>query len=217
MIVTVKSQAVLLSLLVVIAPAACGSAFAAEGYFANHNEVRQIAKDPSGDALWYATGGGLVRYDLSLGLYRVVSVAEGLPAVDITSLALTAGGGVLAASAEDGVIYRPPGGRWFVSGEFDGLPDERVLHVSLSRSGERGQITFWVGTVSGARRMVAGPGYIEPERNSAVILPTSTVYDIAEDVDGSVFFAVGTGVWRMDGDGNFTSFGADRGAGPATV
>ncbi len=220
MIFTVKPRHLLLI------AAAClnlfaGRATAAEGYFANHNQVRRIEYDRSGNALWYATGGGLVRYDLNLGLYRVVSVAEGLPAADITSLALTAGGGILAASAEDGVLYRPPGRRWQSSGKFDGLPGERVFHVGLSGEGRSdtgsGEKKFWAGTGSGARRMVAGPGYIEPERGSAIILPTAAVYDIAENFDGSVFFAVGAGVWRMGGDGDFTHFSSAQGAGPATV
>ncbi len=225
MIFTVKERSVLLSLVLVFLMTSTGGAIAAEGYFANHNQVRQIRFDRAGNALWYATGGGLVRYDIGLDIYRVVSVGEGLPAVDITSLALTREGGILAASAENGVLYRAPGGRWLASGEFDGLPGERVFHVGLSgisggdsNSGTGGSgKKFWAGTGSGARMMTAGPGYIEPERGSSVILPTSTVYDIAENIDGSVFFAVGAGVWRMDKDGAFTHFSSAQGAGPATV
>ncbi len=218
---TVKTRCVLLPLLFGFMLTTSGRARAAGGYFANHNQVRQIAYDRVGNALWYATGGGLVRYDLSLGLYRVESVSEGLPAADITSLALMAGGGILAASAESGVLYRPPGGRWIASGKFDGLPDERVYYLGLcgdSRSitGSSGQ-KFWTGTGAGARLMVAGPGYIEPEKGSSIILPMATVYDIAENYDGSVFFAVGAGIWRMDKDGAFTHFGTAQGAGPASV
>jgi ligand-binding sensor domain-containing protein len=218
---TVKARSVLLPLLFGCMLITFGRVSAAGGYFANHNQVRQIKYDRSGNALWYATGGGLVRYDLKLGLYRVVSVSNGLPSADITSLALTAGGGILAASAESGVLYRPAGGRWIASGKFDGLPDERVFYVGLSgdnntATGSSGK-KFWAGTGSGARQMVAGPGYIEPEKGSSIILPTATVYDIAENIDGSVFFAVGAGIWRMDNLGAFTHFSSQQGAGPATV
>ncbi|HUU27268.1 MAG TPA: hypothetical protein VM123_05610 [archaeon] len=188
-------------------------------HFANRNEVRAVELEPSGEALWYATGGGLVRVDLKLELYQVFSRAEGLPSTDLTSLLILPDSRLLAGTSDRGVILSTKGaGRWANSGVFDGVPHEHVYCLALSDSSlSAGTPSVWIGTLRGARKFTVGPYYIEPERGSSIILAELAVYDIAEDAEGSVFFATSSGVWRMDAKGDFTRYGTEEGLSSLSV
>ena len=195
-----------------------GKAYPQGSHFANRNEVRAIELDPSGTALWYATGGGLVRLDLTRGVYQVLSRPEGLPSSDLTSLAVLADGRLLAGTTDWGVILRTAGGRWVRAGVFDGLPDERTFHLSLATgAGDPGKHAVWVGTLRGARRFIVQSAFLEPDRASPVTLADYAVYDIAGDSSGAVFFATNGGVWRMDREGGFTRYGSAEGVGSLEV
>ena len=192
--------------------AGAAKALAQGVHFANRNEVRAVQLDPSRTALWYATGGGLVRLDLARGIYQVVSRAEGIPSADLTALAVLDDGRVVAGTSDWGVILRSAGARWVRAGLFDGVPHERVYHLSLSGfPADSATPSLWVGTLRGARKMAVRPGFIEPERASSVILADHLVYDIAEHGSGAVFFATSSGVWRMDNSAEFTRYGPAEG------
>lgn len=192
--------------------------FAQGAHFADRNEVRAIQLDPTQAALWYATGGGLVRLDLVREIYQVLSRAEGIPSADLTALAVLDDTRLVAGTADLGVILRISTGKWVRAGLFDGVPHERVFHLSISDfSGDSREPSLWVGTLRGARKLAVRPGFIEPEHESRIILADYLVYDIAEDTSGAVFFATNSGVWRMDESGNFIRYGTSEGVGSLEV
>jgi len=198
--------------------AGCGKGLAQGAHFADRNEVRAVQLDPSHEALWYATGGGLVRLDLAREIYQVLSRAEGIPSADLTALVVLDDSRLVAGTADWGVILRNTGGKWARAGLFDGVPHERVFHLSLSDfQADSVAPSVWVGTLRGARKLAVRTGFIEPERASSVILADYPVYDIAEDTSGAVFFATNSGVWRMDPSADFTRYGFSEGVGSLEV
>jgi hypothetical protein len=187
-------------------------------HYANRNEVRALELEPGGEALWYATGGGLVRLDMKRDIYQVFSRSEGLPSADLTALAVLPDGGLLAGTTDLGLVLRTRGGGWVSAGVFDGVPHERVYCLILSdKEANGGNGTVWIGTLRGARKFRIGQSSIEPDRGSSVILAELPVYDIAETAQGDIFFATGSGVWSMDTQADFTHYGTDEGVGSLDV
>ncbi|MFH1071557.1 MAG: hypothetical protein V1794_18200, partial [Candidatus Glassbacteria bacterium] len=186
-------------------------------HYANRNEVRACELAPGGEALWYATGGGLVRLDLGLDLYVVFSRGEGVPSADLTALAVLPDGRLLAGSDQAGVILKTTAGRWIALGTLDGVPDQRILHLGLSsRIAPVGVSLFWVGTPKGARLLAAGESFVETLRDQPLILQDEAIYDIEETTVGA-FFASDGAVWLMRDNGEFTRFGLEQGVPPLAV
>ncbi len=181
-------------------------------HYANRNQVWAVEFDADRSALWYATGGGLVRLDLERNLYQEFGRSEGLPSAELTSLVALPNGKLLAGTTDLGVCLRTTSGRWVRAGVFDGLPDDGIycLVPALSSDGESPQ-KVWVGTERGARKMSIGDDFLEPVRGGSVILENYAIYDVAETPEGSVFFATSSGLWRMETPGNFTRYRRENG------
>ncbi|MEA2063139.1 MAG: hypothetical protein U9P14_05535 [Gemmatimonadota bacterium] len=181
-------------------------------HYANRNHVRAVELDAAGTALWYATTGGLVRLDLEREIYQGFGRSEGLPSAQLTGLVTLKDNRLLAGTTDLGLILRTSGGRWVRAGVFNGLPDDRVYCLVPALSQASGETTdVWVGTERGARKMSVLADYLEPVRGGSVILEHYAVYDVAETVDGTVYFATRSGLWRMSAGGDFTRFGQQEG------
>lgn len=181
-------------------------------HYADRNRVRAVCLEPSGEALWYATTGGLVRLDLSRRVWQAFGRGEGMPATDLTALLAARDGTLLIGSRDMGLLLRSGSGRWARLGEFDGLPDSRVQCVETVSAGQS-ETLFWVGTAAGARKFALRNGSVEPARDIPVVLEREGINDIATAADGTVWFATGGGLWRMGTDLAFTRFGAENGVG----
>ena len=181
-------------------------------HYANRNQVRAVEFDAGSSALWYATGGGLVRLDLERNLYQEFGRSEGLPCAGLTGLVILPDGRLLAGTADIGICLRTASGRWVGAGVFDGLPDDRVYCLVPAVSTNAGSPPgVWVGTERGARKMTVGADFLEPERGGSVILENYAVYDVAEIPGGAVFFGTSSGLWRMEAAGNFARYDRENG------
>jgi len=98
------------------------------------NEVRSLAFAPDG-ALWAATGGGVVRWDLTADTCVRYGTADGLASEDITALAFAPDGapsewrllresGTLWVATRGGGVSRFDGEDWLTYTEADGLVDD---------------------------------------------------------------------------------------------
>ncbi|MFC1614126.1 hypothetical protein ACFL5K_02395 [Gemmatimonadota bacterium] len=187
-------------------------------HYANRNHVRAVELDAAGEALWYATTGGLVRLDLERNLYQEFGRSEGLPSAELTGLVTLPGGKLLVGTTDMGVCLRTSSGRWMRAGVFDGLPDERVYCLVNARAEDvESPSEVWVGTEHGARKMSVGEDFLEPERGGNVILEDYAIYDVADTEEGSVFFATSSGLWRVDASESFSRYGMDEGLGALAV
>ena len=110
----IKSSGAVRLALAVFLLAGSGKGLAQGAHFADRNEVRAVQLDPSQEALWYATGGGLVRLDLVRELYQVLSRAEGIPSADLTALVVLDNGRLVAGTAHHTVLSINPPSKKFV-------------------------------------------------------------------------------------------------------
>ena len=184
-------------------------------HFAERNRVRAVEFSSDGGSLWYATGGGLVRYDIARRVWQAFGRTEGLPAVDLNAL-LVFPDGMLAAGTDDkGILLGDGSGSWTMAGAFDGLPGVRVL--CLTRSPGQNDYRFWAGTGSGAREFVLQNGAVSPAGSKITWLENTTVYDIACQESGEVWFAGSTGLWRLGADNSLRRYGVSEGVGSLSV
>jgi len=183
--------------------------------FAETNRARAIELSPDGSALWCATRGGLVRYDITRQIWRSFGRNEGLPATNLNALLVMPDGFLVVGSEEMGLILGTGSGRWTRAGSFDGLPGERVLCLARAAGGDG--LRFWAGTGSGARQFSLEGGAVGPVSGSRILLEDAVVYDIACAADGTVWFGSSTGLWRLSTSGSLRRFGAAEGVGALTV
>ncbi|MBT4484463.1 MAG: hypothetical protein HOC71_12395 [Candidatus Latescibacteria bacterium] len=98
---------------------------------------------PLQDAVFCATKGGLVKWELPEGRYTVFTTADGLPS-NILNDVLVDEKGLLWIASMDGVISFD-GAYFKVYGVKEGLPSTEINDLTLDRNGD-----LWVATEAGA-------------------------------------------------------------------
>jgi signal transduction histidine kinase/ligand-binding sensor domain-containing protein len=106
-----------------------------------HNVVRAVLEDRQG-VLWFATMGGLTRYDSRRG--DIERVPLGRPErAEVTDLAEGKDGSLWLATSGGGV-GRLLGGQWTWYTRRDGLPSDEIFALLVDRAGR-----LWVSPMSG--------------------------------------------------------------------
>ncbi len=136
---------------------------------------------------WFSTHKGLVRY--MNGTMRVYTRRDGLPSDRITQIAED-GTGTLWIGTHAGACFIPPG-----EGvrEVPALKGIQIVSVMVDR-----RHRVWFGTLGAGAFRVAGSDVLQVTREQG--LGGNTVYFIAEDRSGVIYFGTNGGVSIADGD-----------------
>ncbi len=94
------------------------------------------------DAVFCATKGGLVRWDIEGSMYTIYTTVDGLPSNVLTDVVVDSGG-LLWVSSVDGIVTFD--GQYFKVVSSDGLPSEEVNDLAVAPDG-----SIWAGTLKGA-------------------------------------------------------------------
>jgi ligand-binding sensor domain-containing protein len=94
------------------------------------------------DVAWLATRHGAVRWRVADDRYRKLTAADGLPADEVTAVAVGEDGTTWFATARG--VARLSGGRWTTYTARDGLAHDRAWDIALADDG-----TVWVATAGG--------------------------------------------------------------------
>ncbi|WP_072784989.1 sensor histidine kinase [Duganella sacchari] len=160
-------------------------------------DVMKFAQTTDG-WLWIATPTGLWRYD-GVRFERVDSVyGHPLQSNILIGLAATPDGALLVGYQLGGVsVFRKGYTRTYT--EADGLPNGIVYHIEPAPDG-----SVWVGTRSGAARLLPGGGKVE-QLGANVGLPELSVFQILFSRNGTQWIATIEGMYyRRPGASNFT-------------
>jgi len=153
------------------------------------NSVQALAQSRDG-YLWLGTQAGVVRFD---GVRFTTYGRDASPTLShpyIWALAGDAEGGVWIGTEETGLVHMR-GGRFTAYRRAQGLPDEWVGALHQDRRG-----TLWIGTMKGGVARMRG-GRIEPV--DSALVPSRSIYAVAEDAEGAVWIAGNRGLTRVDG------------------
>jgi ligand-binding sensor domain-containing protein len=137
------------------------------------NDVQGVAFAPDG-ALWAATTGGTVRWDLASESYIQYTQADGLTSNYVTDVAV-APDGTLWVSALGGVNHLTSEG-WTGYTEADGLISDEAQAIAVTSEG-----TVWVGTTKGVSRFDG--------KSWKSYLAGVRAWDLAVAPDGDTWFA----------------------------
>ncbi len=167
-----------------------------------------------GDEVWVGTSGGVIRYNIKNGDYKLYDVKNG-------SLISN---GVFHVSKHDGKIwvgtyggglsiYDPAADSWTNYNIPAGLADQFVYDVETDTNGD-----YWIATWSGANR-VKGGKLDDPKvwetftvANTNGGLPNDWVYGIEIGKNGEIWFATEGGLARLQ-DGKWENWNHDDGLG----
>lgn len=110
--------------------------------FTNANFIYDLAA--RGSALWLATNGGLVEFDLTTGSMRKYTNLDGLADIDLRAVAVDSSGNVWCGTSSHGLsVLSGRDGKWTTYTRFHGLPGTTIN--ALAALGD----TIWVGTDAG--------------------------------------------------------------------
>ena len=159
--------------------------------------IRALQSD--GTASWVATDQGLYRYAANTGMANPAN-AEGAPSSSLTALA-TGANGVLWVGSSNGLArYTPATDSWRVWRSAEGLANNQVSSLAVSRETIAGTArdVVWVGTQGGVSRFDA---QLETfvTLTMADGLPSEKVSDVLIMSDGSKLFATDAGIARYAG------------------
>ncbi|MGH8029008.1 MAG: ligand-binding sensor domain-containing protein [Arenimonas sp.] len=156
-----------------------------------HNQVNAIAQTREG-YLWFATWGGIVRYNgQEFRTYGRQNVPE-LRDNGIRGATVGPSGALVLATSRGGVsVLR--GERWQTWGEGQGLSQDEIMAAVEDRAGR-----IWVATESaGVNRISNGQVRVFDEDDG---LTTGVTYAIMLDDNGAVWVGTGDGIARIEGD-----------------
>ncbi|MGE5345525.1 MAG: two-component regulator propeller domain-containing protein [Acidithiobacillales bacterium] len=160
------------------------------------SEVSALYQDSEG-TLWagvYAPESPLARFDRASGRFESFGARDGLPTT--APLAFLENGRDLWIACGAGGIVRRRSGRFTHLGPAEGVPDGFAHDLLLDRSGR-----LWIANGGGGALRLDTPA---GDRVSAASFTTSegpatgSVYALAEDREGFVYFGTARGVDRLD-------------------
>ena len=139
------------------------------------------------DAIWFATGRGVSRYD---GMaWETYTRAEGLADNDVRAVVEGVDGAIWFGTASG--VCRFDGRRWETFDRGSGLPGDSVRDLLATEDGE-----IWAATDEGAALMNGKGWHAYTEDHE---LADKRVKDLAVGPDGAVWFATERGASRFDG------------------
>ncbi|OYY91552.1 MAG: hypothetical protein B7Y45_03065 [Sphingomonas sp. 28-66-16] len=165
------------------------------------NDSRRLALAGDG-ALWVATASGVTRLAPGAPPQRF-RMADGLPSDDVRALAIDPAGSVWAATAA-GLAARAIDGSWRAFGTAQGLPSADCRGVAIDAGG-----TVWAATAAGLATGDAASGFDLADTPGALMTDLRAIA-----IDGAVWVAAGSGVWRL-ADGLWRGWTALDGVGAA--
>ncbi len=111
------------------------------------------------EALYCATKGGLVKWDLSTKEFKIITTANGLPSNILTDI-IVDGNDILWIGSREG-LGMFDGNSWKIYGLSQGLPSPDITDLALDSSGN-----LWVGTMDGAASFEKGNFKLLAEKGS---------------------------------------------------
>jgi diguanylate cyclase (GGDEF)-like protein len=173
-----------------------------------HNMVMALAQTPDG-YLWAGTWEGLARWNgAEFTVFDRSNVPE-LHGNGVRALAVGRDGALWVGSARGGLL-RLRAGEWTRYGRDTGFPFDEIMALHEDTRG-----ALWVaGEELGVVRMQADGSIALFDRDDGV--GHNTVYTIAEDPDGAIYFGTGAGIDKVDGE-RVVDWGGTRGLPRAAV
>jgi diguanylate cyclase (GGDEF)-like protein len=156
-----------------------------------HNQVNAIAQTREG-YLWFATWGGIVRYNgQEFRTYGRQNVPE-LRDNGIRGATVGPSGALVLATSRGGVsVLR--GERWQTWGEAQGLSQDEIMAAVEDRAGR-----LWVATESaGVNRISNGQVRVYDTQDG---FKTDVTYGLLLDAEGVVWVGTGDGIARIEGE-----------------
>ena len=139
----------------------------------------------SGDLLWCATPGGVVRWNTKDFTYTVFTIADGLPDTVIQSIAAGRDGTVWAGTKKGACRY--DGNVWKTFTQKDGLYTDSVSSVAVDSHG-----VAWFGTIGhGLSRYADGVWTTFPDTDAQIV--------VIDNSDNLWCTSWGKGISRFDG------------------
>ncbi len=177
-----------------------------------NRNVKDILSD--GETVWVGFSGGVIRYDITTGNYKLYDTRNGLMSngvfhvskMDDDTIALGTYGGGLS-------LFNTKTDRWKNLNIPDGLGDAFVYDILKAKNGD-----IWVATWSGVNRVLGGDLYnrskwdLFTEENTKGGLPNDWVYGLAEGKDGKIWLGTEGGL-ALFADGKWTNWQHANGLG----
>jgi signal transduction histidine kinase/ligand-binding sensor domain-containing protein len=180
-----------------------GGQFTREDIGPGADAVYAVQEDLAG-TLWVGThGGGLKRRDTS-GRWTALTMAEGLPANLVSSLAVDGDGRLWVGTVGGGVALVENGRVTRVYGLAQGLGADIVWALNVDRDG-----SLWVGTAGGGLSRIRGDELQTLTQDKG--LPESVVYALHEDREGTLWVGTNGGGLAQLRAGTFASYGTREG------
>lgn len=184
-----------------VAPFPC-RAQGSDGTWTNHTlDHRANALAVRGNTLWVGTAGGLLRWDLGLGVYAKYTPADGLVSTEIHDLAVDGQGRVWVGHDRGLSLF--DGIAWTTHDKDNtggGIPGDVVLQVAVAPNGDVWLVSTMVASDIGLGATVydGATWTTYDEENSG--LSDDQVTSVAFDDDGHAWFGTRSGdVAKFDG------------------
>ncbi|GIW91559.1 MAG: hypothetical protein KatS3mg109_1991 [Pirellulaceae bacterium] len=176
--------------------------------YTNANYVTDLLVD--GDAVWAATAGGVVRWDVGTGEYIKLTTEHGLASNWVWAIAVGPDGSLWFSTGHPitisgkGVSRLLPDGRWQTYTTDDGLASNWVKAIAVGPDG-----SLWFGTPDGVSRLTPEGRWQTYTTDDG--LAGNDVRAIAVGPDGSLWFGTDGGVSRLLPDGRWQTYTTDDG------
>ncbi|VAX18423.1 Sensor histidine kinase [hydrothermal vent metagenome] len=176
-----------------------------------NRNVKDLYAD--GDLVWVGFSGGVIRYDIKTGDYRLFDTRSGLLSNGVFHVGLLDGKVTVGTYGGGLSLYNAKTGKWDNLNIPDGLGDAFVYDILTASNGD-----VWVATWSGANRIKGGAIYdpanweLFTVENTKGGLPNDWVYSLAEGKNGEIWLATEGGLARFV-DGEWKSWQHEHGLG----
>ncbi|MGC8896665.1 MAG: two-component regulator propeller domain-containing protein [Bacteroidota bacterium] len=167
-----------------------------------NNVITSIIHDPWRNAHWVATYGGIVQFDNRQ--LSSIEVSQGLPSLQVRSLALDSSGVLFCGTIDAGIAYFDSS-QWKPLPLNDGqLPSNTVSAIAVQSNAQRNHNIVWIGTFSGLARFENGTW--RTFRRDETLLETDAISSLHVDPYGNLWIgSLGGGLSVFDG-ARFQSF-----------
>jgi ligand-binding sensor domain-containing protein len=166
-----------------------------------------------GDVLWVGTSGGVVRYDVKSGQFKLYDIASGLLSNGIFHVSRVRGKLAVGTYGGGLSILDEKTGKWETYNIPEGLGDAFVYDVLEAKNGD-----VWIATWSGVNRIRGGDlrdlkkWELHTVESTAGGLINDWVYGLAEGKDGIIWLATEGGLVRYR-NGKWDNWNHARGLG----